>query len=115
MTVLGRGSKVIGGTIKGELTRAEVERVLVDGFFPDCAADAEPRRQRGVGLQELGLPYAGDPAVTKHLAHFLHRHAEALAERRAGKGKKKASRARRRCCSTAASSRPSCCASASWC
>src|SRR5262249_34482662 len=39
--------------------------------------------------QELGLPYASDPAVTRHLAHFLHRHAEVLAERVKGKGKKK--------------------------
>jgi len=81
VTVLGRGSRVIGGTIKGELTRAEVEQVLVEGFFPECPPDAEPKRQRAVGLQELGLPYASDPAVTKHLAHFLHRNAEVLAQR----------------------------------
>jgi hypothetical protein len=89
VTVLGRGSKVIAGTIKGELTRAEVERVLVGGFFPDCPASAEPARQRAVGLQELGLPYASDPAITKHLAFFLHRQAEALAEHTRGRGKKK--------------------------
>jgi molecular chaperone DnaK (HSP70) len=90
VTVTGRGSKVIGSTVKGDLTRAELERVLIEGFFPDCAADTEPARQRGVGLQELGLPYASDPAVTKHLAHFLHRQAEVLAERLQGrKGRKK--------------------------
>jgi hypothetical protein len=90
VTVTGRGSKVIGSTVKADLTRAEVERVLIDGFFPDCPADAEPARQRGVGLQELGLPYASDPAVTKHLAHFLLRQAEVLAERLQGKrGRKK--------------------------
>lgn len=92
ITVLGRGSRVIGGAIKGELTRAEVERVLVDGFFPDCGADAEPKRQRAVGLQELGLPYAADPAVSKHLAHFLHRNLELLSQRvPPKKGKKKSS------------------------
>ncbi len=92
VTVLGRGSRVIGGTLKGELARAEVEKVLVDGFFPETPADAEPRRTRTVGLQELGLPYASDPAVSKHLAHFLHRNAELLAEH-AGlkKGRKKLS------------------------
>jgi molecular chaperone DnaK (HSP70) len=88
VTVLGRGSKVIAGTIKGELTRAEVERVLVDGFFPECPPDAEPVRQRAVGFQELGLPYASDPAVTKHLAYFLHRQGEPLQERTRGRGKK---------------------------
>ena len=51
VTVLGRGSRVIGGTLKGELTRADVERVLVDGFFPHTAADAVPQRQRTVGLR----------------------------------------------------------------
>ncbi|MBI1914549.1 MAG: Hsp70 family protein [Planctomycetes bacterium] len=81
VTVLGRGRSVIGGTLKGELVRAEMERVLVEGFFPECPRDAEPRRTRAAGLQELGLPYASDPAITKHLAHFLHRHAETLAER----------------------------------
>jgi hypothetical protein len=90
VTVLGRGSRVIGGTLKGELSRAEVERVLIEGFFPDCKPGDEPRRQRAVGLQELGLPYASDPAVTKHLASFLHRQAEVLAERAPPKrGKKK--------------------------
>ncbi len=81
VTVLGRGSRVIGGTLKGELTRAETERVLIEGFFPDCKPDEEPRRQKAVGLQELGLPYASDPAITKHLAAFLHRQAAVLAER----------------------------------
>jgi hypothetical protein len=89
VTVLGRGSKVIAGTIKGELDRGQVEKVLLDGFFPECPADAEPVKQRAVGLQELGLPYASDPAVTKHLAGFLHRQAEVLAERVRGKGRKK--------------------------
>jgi hypothetical protein len=91
VTVLGRGSRVIGGTLKGELTRAEVERVLVDGFLPDCPLDAEPKRQRTVGLQELGLSYAADPAVTKHLAYFLRRNAEVLAERAPSRRSKKKS------------------------
>src|SRR5260370_2587804 len=76
VTVLGRGSRVIGGTLKGELTRPEVESGLVEGFFPACAPDAEPRKQRTVGLQELGLPYAADPAVAKHLAWVLPRDAD---------------------------------------
>jgi hypothetical protein len=74
VTVLGRGTKVIAGTIKGDLTREEVERVLVDGFFPVVPSDSQPTRQRAGGLQELGLPYASDPAVSRHLAYFLNRH-----------------------------------------
>ncbi len=94
VTVLGRGSRVIGGSLKTELTRAEMEQVLVDGFFPECAADASPVRQRPAGLQELGLPYAADPAVSKHLAHFLSSNAEMLTERSPKKrGGKKAAQA----------------------
>ncbi len=90
ITVLGRGSKVIGGTIKGELARTDVEKVLVDGFFPECLRDEKPRMQRSVGLQEIGLPYAADPAVTKHLAQFLARNDEVLAAQASAKrGKKK--------------------------
>ncbi|MBL8867749.1 MAG: Hsp70 family protein [Planctomycetia bacterium] len=89
VTVLGKGRSVIGGSIKYDLPRADVEKVLIDGFFPDCARDAEPVKARAGGLQELGLPYVADAAVTRHLASFLHRQAEALANReRPGKKKK---------------------------
>jgi molecular chaperone DnaK (HSP70) len=73
IVVAGRGSKLIGGTLKGELAKAEIEQVLYDGFFPQVDAGAGPQRVRG-GLQEFGLPYAADPAVTRHLASFLGRH-----------------------------------------
>ena len=71
ITLLGKGSKLVGGTVKTELRREDLERVLTDGFFPVVRSDEMPARQRRVGLQELGLPYAADPAVTKHLARFL--------------------------------------------
>jgi molecular chaperone DnaK (HSP70) len=87
VTVLGRGSKVIGGSLKTELTRADVEKVMLDGFVPECKLDAEPRRQSAGGLQELGLPYAADPVITKHLAQFVRRNATVLAERPVKKGK----------------------------
>ena len=92
VTVLGRGSKVIGGAIKADLARSDVEQVLVEGLFPKCPANAEPQRQRAAGLQELGLPYAADPAVSKHLAQFLARNAEVLTQSaRVKRGKKKQS------------------------
>ncbi len=71
ITLLGKGSKLIGGTIKTELAREDLNQVLIEGFFPKVASDELPARQRRVGFQELGLPYAADPAVTKHLARFL--------------------------------------------
>ncbi|HUH05719.1 MAG TPA: Hsp70 family protein [Kofleriaceae bacterium] len=73
ITILGTGSKLIGGTIKATLERADVEG-LIDGFFPAVEADARPQARRAVGLKELGLPYAHDPAVTRHLAAFMTRH-----------------------------------------
>jgi hypothetical protein len=71
ITLLGKGTKLIGGTIKTELVREDLDQVLVEGFFPKVASDESPARQRRVGFQELGLPYAADPAITKHIARFL--------------------------------------------
>lgn len=69
VTILGKGSRLIGGSIKAELRRADIERVL-EGFFPIVEAGDMPQRRRG-GVLELGLPYAADAAVTRHLARFL--------------------------------------------
>lgn len=78
VAVLGRGSKVIGGSVKTELSRESLDAVLLDGFFPECAPTAQPARGRRVGLTEIGLPYAADPAITRHLARFLNRQADSL-------------------------------------
>ena len=71
ITLLGKGTKLVGGTIKTELAREDLDKVLIEGFFPKVASSEFPARQRRVGFQELGLPYAADPAITKHLARFL--------------------------------------------
>jgi hypothetical protein len=75
VTILGKGTRLIGATIRGELRRNDLNTVLVDGFFPIVGADEMPARRRHSGLQELGLPYAADPAVTRQLARFLSRQA----------------------------------------
>ena len=80
ITLLGRGAKVVGGTIKTELTREDLSQVLLDGFFPQVASDAIPARQRRIGFQELGLPYAADAAITKHLARFLSQQVQSSPE-----------------------------------
>ena len=71
VTLLGRGSRLIGGTITTALAAGDVSTTLLEGFFPAVGSDAMPARHRRVGLQEIGLPYAADPAVTRHLARFL--------------------------------------------
>jgi hypothetical protein len=85
VTILGRGSRVIGGTLTAELTQEELRQVLLEGFFPHVDFDAEVKRSAAIGFQELGLPYASDAAITRHLASFLRRHQSAMSERQEGR------------------------------
>jgi hypothetical protein len=71
VTILGKGTGLVGGTIKATLQAADIEQVLSQGFLPAVASTDMPAQQRRTGLQELGLPYAADPAITRHLARFL--------------------------------------------
>jgi molecular chaperone DnaK (HSP70) len=71
LTLLGRGSGLVGGTIRGKIDRDDVRSLLLEGFFPVVPPDAAPQRNRRAGLMEVGLNYATDVAVTKHLAQFL--------------------------------------------
>ena len=73
ITILGRGTGVVGGTIKTKLKRDDVERLLLEGFLPLVPADAAPETH-AAPLTEFGLPFAADAAITRHLAHFLQRH-----------------------------------------
>lgn len=81
ITVLGAGRGVVGGGLTAELTRAEVERTLGEGFLPLTAPTDLPARDRRAGLRELGLPYETEAAITRHLSAFLTR-----AGRNAGAG-----------------------------
>jgi molecular chaperone DnaK (HSP70) len=73
VTVQGRGRSVVGGSLHTQITPADVRQAILDGFFPSVPRDAEPTRAARAGLQEMGLPYVADPAVTRHLAAFLNR------------------------------------------
>lgn len=79
VTLLGAGSRLIGASRKTDLRREDIERIVLDGFFPLNAAQDEAKRARA-GIVEFGLPYASDPAVTRHLAGFLRQHAAAARE-----------------------------------
>ncbi|MGF1641078.1 MAG: Hsp70 family protein [Rhodospirillales bacterium] len=70
LAIPGRGAGLIGGALAAAFTRGEIEAVLLDGFFPECDAEARPYRTR-TALKEWGLPFAADSAVTRHLADFL--------------------------------------------
>ena len=75
-----RGSQLIGGTIRSELRQQQVQAYLLDGFFPRVAASEQPKTRARAGLTQVGLPYASDPAITRHLAAFLARHAFSSSE-----------------------------------
>jgi len=75
ITILGKGTGLVGGTIKTKLQRDELERILLDGFLPAVSSNDLPQRQRRIGLAEIGLPYAAEAAMTKHLARFLRQQA----------------------------------------
>src|SRR5690606_3997391 len=80
ITILGRGSGVVGGTIRTELKRENVDSYLLAGFFPECKYEDRPRRARRTGFAEAGLPYATDGAVARHLARFLGLHQDMVTE-----------------------------------
>ncbi len=70
VSVPGRGSSLLSSTLTGQIDRAEVESIVLDGFFPECGANDRPARTQA-GLREWALPYAADSAVTRYLAEFL--------------------------------------------
>src|SRR6478672_3419238 len=74
VTVVGRGRAVVGGTVSVNIKPEDVAHTIFDGFFPSVPFDAEPAKGARVGLQEMGLPYVSDPAVSKHLAAFIRQH-----------------------------------------
>ena len=80
IVVPSRGSRLIGGSIRTELTRDELTTTLINGFFPQVAATDRPQTRARGALTQLGLPYAQDAAITRHLAAFLGRQLDATAE-----------------------------------
>jgi molecular chaperone DnaK (HSP70) len=70
VSIPGRGSGLLGGTFTAQIERAEVEAIVLEGFFPECDAEDRPSRTQA-GLREWALPYAADSAVTRYLAEFL--------------------------------------------
>lgn len=76
IAILGRGTRLIGGTIRAELSAPVVIQTIVDGFFPDSEMSDMPMAPQRIALQEVGLAYEADPAITRHLARFLRMQAE---------------------------------------
>ncbi|ODW45599.1 Hsp70 family protein [Vibrio parahaemolyticus] len=73
ITMLGSGSKLLGGTKSIALSKQEVHQIALDGFFPLSDFSEVPDKRRSA-VVEFGLPYVADPAVSKHVAEFLTQH-----------------------------------------
>ena len=80
LVIASRGSSLIGGTLRSELHRDELNRVLVEGFLPIVDINDKPQARPRSGLRSSGLPYAQDAAITRHLAAFLTRQLHAAGE-----------------------------------
>jgi len=73
ITMLGSGSKLLGGSKSINLSKEEVHQIALDGFFPISDFSELPDKRRSA-VVEFGLPYVADPAVSKHVAEFLTQH-----------------------------------------
>ncbi|MFV0576614.1 MAG: Hsp70 family protein [Vibrio sp.] len=73
ISILGSGSRLIGGTKSAPISKQEIHQIVLDGFFPLTQQDEMPQ-QRKTAVVEFGLPYAADAAISRHLAEFIHHH-----------------------------------------
>ena len=77
ITLIGQGSRLIGDTVSVSLDRDEVEQVVLEGFYPTVhKGEGVKAPAASHGVSEFGLPYAADPAITRHMASFLEAHRE---------------------------------------
>jgi len=80
LVIASRGSSLMAGTLRAELTRTEVSQVLLEGFMPKVAVSDRPISRTRAGLRTAGLPYAQDAGITRHLAGFLAKQLTATAD-----------------------------------
>jgi hypothetical protein len=73
VVIPGRSSRLIGKTVKEKMTRKDVQETIINGFFPYVASKSTPINRPRLGLSRVGLNYAQDPAITRHLSAFLQK------------------------------------------
>jgi molecular chaperone DnaK (HSP70) len=74
VSIAAGGSKLVGSTLTAELTREEVLDIVAGGFFPAVTVDSTPVVPKRGAVVELGLPFAQDAAITRHVVAFLKAH-----------------------------------------
>lgn len=76
ITIMGRGSRLIGGSLKTELTKEEVTSLVIEGFMPLVQPTEQSMTEQRSGIQQTGLPFVKDPRITCQLAKFLSQSGE---------------------------------------
>lgn len=71
ITLLGRGSRLVAQAKTCELTKNEVVDMVFNGFLPNSDFSDLPKHRENA-VVEFGLPYTSDPAISKHIAEFIH-------------------------------------------
>lgn len=74
VTMMGEGGRLIGGTLTAVIDRQSLEEIVLEGFFPLVEKSEPGAGAMRKGISEFGLPYEPDPAITRHIGHFLERH-----------------------------------------
>lgn len=69
--VQGSGSSVIGKGFSIKISKKEILELVCQGFFPILSKEEAVKKKPRPGVRSMGLPYEDEPAITKHLAHFL--------------------------------------------
>jgi molecular chaperone DnaK (HSP70) len=77
VAIMGRGSKLIGNTLKTSISQAEVQKLILEGFLPLLSPEERSLTERSSGILQVGLPYARDARMTCQLAKFLSMTGEA--------------------------------------
>ena len=78
ITLMGSGSRLIGGTLTARLSREDGVAAVLDGFFPLVTPEDAAALPDRKGITEFGLPYESDPAITRHLGQFVIRHRDTI-------------------------------------
>ncbi|WP_321532761.1 Hsp70 family protein [uncultured Desulfuromonas sp.] len=70
ITLTGSGSGLFASTLSTRVKAEEIQRTILDGFFPQCPSHQRPECSQQM-QKEWGLPYAEDSAISHHLAEFV--------------------------------------------
>jgi molecular chaperone DnaK (HSP70) len=74
ITIKGEGRSLIAGTLAADLTKQDVEKILLDDFYPFVDSMESLKLDPGKEITDFGLPFERESAVTRHIIRFLEHH-----------------------------------------